>query len=70
MRRFTVTTEGENRLGLRELCEAWCNDQWVANQMTPEQAEASLLDCFRRALRQEMELLEVRCAEVDADPLQ
>jgi hypothetical protein len=59
MRRFTAKTEGQNRLGLRELCEAWCNDQWVAAHMTPDQAAESLLDCFQRAVRQELELLEV-----------
>ena len=68
MRQFTVTTEGQNRLGLCELCEAWCNEQWVAAHMTPEQAAESLLDTFRRAVRQELELLEVQCIEVDAKP--
>jgi hypothetical protein len=38
----------------------------VADHMTAEQAEASLLDCFRRADRQELELLELRSIEVEA----
>jgi hypothetical protein len=37
MRRFIVTTEGQNHLGHRELCEHWANEQWVeqANLGTP-----------------------------------
>ena len=42
MRRFVVTTEGPNRLGLRELCEQFANDQWSAAHMTAEQAAAVL----------------------------
>ena len=66
MRQFIVSTEGQNRLGLRELCERWCNEQWVAEHMTPEQAAESVLDTFKRAVRQELELLEVRCQEIGA----
>jgi len=60
MRQFTVTTEGQNRLGLRELCEAWCNQQCVAAHMTPEQAAQALLGMFKQAVRQELKL-EVQC---------
>lgn len=63
MRRFIVTTEGENRLGFRELCEEYANDQWLAAHMTPEQAAESVLDQFKRAVRGELELLEVECVE-------
>jgi hypothetical protein len=31
--------------------------------MTPEQAAESLLDCFKRAVCQKLELLEVECGE-------
>ena len=65
MRQFIVTTEGQNRLRLRELCEAWCNEQWVAAHMTSEQAAESLLDSFKRAMRQELELIEVKAVDVD-----
>ena len=64
MREFTVTTEGENRLGLRELCERYVNDQWFAAHASDELAAEALLDQFKRAARQELELLEVRCDEV------
>lgn len=55
MRKFTVTTEGQNRLGLREQCQQFADEQWVAVHMTKEQAAESMLDCFKRAVRQELE---------------
>jgi hypothetical protein len=63
MRHFIAQTEGPKKLRLLELCEAWCNEQWVAAQMTPQQAAESLLDTFKRAVRQELELLELECVE-------
>jgi len=30
--------------------------------MTPEQAAESVLDCFKRAVKQEVELLDLSCA--------
>lgn len=63
MRRFVVTTEGPNRLGLRELCEQFANDQWSAAHMTPQQAAEALREQFRRAVLQELELLQVECVD-------
>jgi len=59
MRTFTVSTEGQNRLGLRELCQQYVDEQWVADHMTDEQAAESLFDQFKRAVRAELELLTV-----------
>jgi hypothetical protein len=59
MRRFTVTTEGENRLGLRELCQQFADDEWVADHLTDEEAGESVLDRFKRTVRAELELLKV-----------
>ena len=61
MRHFTATTEGPNRLGLCELLQRYANEQWVAHHMTDEQAAESVLDCFKRAVRQELELLDLDC---------
>ena len=61
MKTFTVTTEGPNRLGLRELCQRYIDEQWVIEHATPEQAAAIVLDTFKRAVAQELEMLEVRC---------
>ena len=65
MKTFTFTTEGQNRLGLRELCQRYVDDQWVADYMTDEQAAESLLDQFKRAVRVELELLTVEATDVD-----
>lgn len=46
-----------NRLGLIELCQRFADEQWVAEHMTPDQAAASVLDQFRRALSAEVEML-------------
>ena len=37
MQHFTVTTEGQNNLGLREVSERYANEQWLADHMTPDQ---------------------------------
>jgi hypothetical protein len=63
MRHFTATTEGPNRLGLRELLQRYSDEQWVAVHMTPEQAAESVFDCFKRAVAGELELLELECRD-------
>jgi predicted DNA-binding transcriptional regulator len=66
MRRFTVRTEGQNTLRPRELCQRYVDERWIAANLTPEQAAESILDEFKRAVRQELEMLEVECVEVRA----
>ena len=61
-RRFIANTDGANRLGLRELLQCYANEQWVAVHMTTERAAESVLDCFKRAVRQELELLDLKRA--------
>jgi len=63
MRTFIAKTEGPNRLRLRELLQRYADDQWVAAHMTPDQAAESVLDCFKRAVRQDLELLALECVE-------
>jgi hypothetical protein len=65
MRAFVVSTEGQNRLGLRELCQQYVGEQWLAAHMTDEQAAESLLDQFKRAVRAELELLTVEATGID-----
>jgi hypothetical protein len=62
---LVVTTEGQNRLGLRELCQRYVDEQWFAVHMTDEQAAESLLDQFKRTVRAELELLTVEATDVD-----
>jgi hypothetical protein len=61
MRQFTVTTEGQNRLGLRELCQRFADEQWVADHLTSAQAAESILREFKRAVRAELEMLDLKC---------
>ena len=61
MRTFTATTEGPNRLRLRELLQRYADEQWVADHLTDEQVAESMLDCFKRAVAQELELLDLGC---------
>jgi len=51
MRTFHATTEGQNRLGLRELLERYANEKWVADHYTLEEAADIALDCFKRPAR-------------------
>ena len=59
MLNFQVTTAGRDSLGLRKLCEQFCNDQWIGDHLDPGQAAAVVLDQFRRAVAAELKLLEV-----------
>jgi hypothetical protein len=61
MRKFTVTTEGPNRLGPREFCQQFVDEQWVAVHLPADQAAESVLREFKRAVRAELELLELKC---------
>ena len=53
---FTASTEGQNRLGLRERLREHDSQQWTAVHLTPEQAAESVLDRFKRTVRQELDL--------------
>ena len=64
--KFRVTTEGQNQLGLRELCERNVNDLWMPDHLLPHEAEQFALDHFKRAVMAELELLVV---EVDGPQL-
>lgn len=63
MRTFIVSTDGENRLGLRDLCQQYCGEQWVADPFTGEQAAETLLEQFKRAVSAELQLLEPKPGE-------
>jgi hypothetical protein len=50
-----------------ELCEGYVNDQWFAAHASNELAAEGLLDQYKRAVRQELELLEIRRDEKQID---
>ena len=68
LRTFTGTTEGPNRLGLRELLQRYADEQWVADHMTDEQDAGLVLDCFKRLVQQEQELLDLKCGPTAPTP--
>ena len=51
MRQFIVTTEGQNRLGLREFFQQFVDGQWGATHLSADQAAESVLRKFKRAAR-------------------
>jgi hypothetical protein len=61
MQQFTVTSEGNNRLGLRELCQRFTGELWVPVHLNDKQAAAFPLDQFRRTVLAELEMLDVSC---------
>lgn len=63
MLKFTATTEGQNRLGLRELLQHFADEQWVAAHLTEGQAADAVLDTFKRTVAGELQLLELECRE-------
>lgn len=66
IKRFAVTTEGPDQFGLAALCQRYCDEQWLADHATPEQAAEMVREQFRRALLAEIELLNVRCEVSDS----
>jgi len=63
MGRFVVTTEGNNKLNLRTVCEEFVNTLWIPTHLTPELAVKFAVDCFKRTLVSELELLDVSAVE-------
>jgi len=41
----------------------YANEQWVADHMTTDRAAESVLDCFKRAVKAELEFQELECRE-------
>ena len=59
----TTRAEGQNRLGLRELCQQFVDEQRVAVHLPADQAAEYVLREFKRLVKAELELLEVRCQQ-------
>ena len=55
---FKVTTDGKDELGIRELVERYANNFWLAD-VSADQAEAVILDSFKRKLAGELELISI-----------
>lgn len=67
MKRFTVSSASADRFGLAALCQTYCDEQWTAAHATPEQDAAILAEQFKRAILQELQLIEITCFEDKAN---
>ena len=56
---LNATTEGQNKLGLREILQRYVDDQWTADHYTDKQRCEILLEQFKRQVAAELELLEL-----------
>ena len=57
--KFTVKTEGRNKLNLRQLCEDYANNLWVPDHLTADQAAEFAYDQFEKTVLTELKLLVV-----------
>jgi hypothetical protein len=51
MRKFVASSEMAKFPAFIELCQRFCDEQWVADHLDDEQAAESVLDQFRRVIR-------------------
>ncbi len=54
-----------DRLGLAAELQAFADQEWTAEHMTPEQAAAAVMDRFVRVVRQELELIELTARPIE-----
>jgi hypothetical protein len=64
MFRFTATSEGSNKFGLRELLQNYADGFGVPEHVTADHAAEIVYTAFRRQLRGELELLELSAEEI------
>jgi hypothetical protein len=50
MRKFIATSECDTFPAFIELCQRFCDEQWVADHLDDEQAAQSVLDQFKRTI--------------------
>ena len=67
MRKFVATTDSAKPPEFLELCQRFCDEQWVADHLDDEQAAASVVDQFKRTIDGELALLEIRCVRKEQD---
>ena len=60
---FTATTEGGNKLRLREALDEYAAGFGVPAHVDAETAAAIVPDAFKRQARAELELLELACVK-------
>ena len=55
-------------LGLRQLCQDYVNDLWLPTHFDDGQAARFALDCFRRTVLGELELVDISAINGQPDP--
>ena len=63
MFQFTASTEGQNKLRLREALQHYAAGFGVPPHVDAETAAAIVLDAFKRQARAELELLDLACVK-------
>jgi hypothetical protein len=67
MFRYTATTEGTNKLGLREALQNYADGYWHPVGMTAERAAEIALDAFKRQVHSELQLLELKAEFIEGE---
>ena len=62
--RFVASTEGRNRLGMKELCQKFLDELQMPTCLTKDEAAQYVLDLFKRSVASELEMLDVKCVEI------
>jgi hypothetical protein len=67
MFRYTATTEGSNKLGLREALQTYADGFWHPIGINAERAAEMALDAFKRQVHSELQLLELKGEFIEAE---
>ena len=67
MFRYAATTEGSNKLGLREALQTYADGFWHPAGITAEHAAEMALDAFKRQVHAELQLLDLKAVFIDED---
>jgi hypothetical protein len=59
--KFIVTTDGKNKLHMKELCQQFADELRMPVCFTKAEAAHYVLELFRRSIVNELDLLKVSC---------
>lgn len=65
MFRYIASTEGNNKLGLREALQNYADGFWHPAGITGEHAAAMALDAFKRQVQSELQLLDLQAEFIE-----
>jgi len=69
MFRYTATTEGTNKLGLREVLQQYADGFWHPVGINAQSAAEMALDAFKRQVHAELQLLDLKAEFIEGDQL-